>query len=159
MKNSVVVIIFSVFIWKYPCLRKLPQEIKVVYLSWNLEARLIRICRIHGDFHFFSKVFWICKIQWWFSVVLLLFTCVLDLLLQVLTLWKLKSVLTQAFLVNFLVKKNPVNLTHLFPMHRFSTPWKHQKTLTLTFSDAFRGYKKGTLRTNGLIYCICCQIC
>ena len=28
-------------------------------------------------------------------------------------------------------------LTHLLPMHLFSTPWKHQKTIR--FSDAFRG--------------------
>ena len=28
-------------------------------------------------------------------------------------------------------------LTHFFPMHPFSTPWKHQKTLR--FSDVFRG--------------------
>ena len=27
-------------------------------------------------------------------------------------------------------------LTHSFPMHPFSTPWKHQKTLR--FSDVFR---------------------
>ena len=31
-------------------------------------------------------------------------------------------------------------LTHLFPMHPFSTPWKHQKTLS--FSDLFRGREK-----------------
>ena len=29
-----------------------------------------------------------------------------------------------------------VQLTHSFPMHPFSTPWKHQKTLR--FSDVFR---------------------
>ena len=29
-------------------------------------------------------------------------------------------------------------LTHLFPMHPFSTPWKHQKTLL--FSDDFRRF-------------------
>ena len=28
-------------------------------------------------------------------------------------------------------------LIHLFPMHLFSTPWKHQKTLR--FSDVFKG--------------------
>ena len=31
----------------------------------------------------------------------------------------------------------PKEVGALFPMHPFSTPWKHQKTLT--FSDVFRG--------------------
>ena len=31
-------------------------------------------------------------------------------------------------------------LTHLFPMHLFSTPWKHQKTVR--FSNVFRGVEK-----------------
>ena len=31
-------------------------------------------------------------------------------------------------------------LTHLFPMHSFSTPWKHQKTFR--FSDVFKGVEK-----------------
>ena len=35
-------------------------------------------------------------------------------------------------------------------MHPFSTPWKHQKTLR--FSDAFMGWRKGALGTNGLKY-------
>ena len=39
-------------------------------------------------------------------------------------------------------------LTHSFPVHPFSTPWKHQKTLR--FSDVFRGQRKGALRTIGL---------
>ena len=39
-------------------------------------------------------------------------------------------------------------LTHSFPMHPFSTPWKHQKTLR--FSDVFRGQKKCAFGTNGL---------
>ena len=34
-------------------------------------------------------------------------------------------------------------------MHPFSTPWKHEKTLR--FSDVFRKWRKGALRTNGLI--------
>ena len=40
-------------------------------------------------------------------------------------------------------------LTHSFPMHSFSTPWKHQKTVR--FSDVFRGWRKGALGTNGLM--------
>ena len=36
-------------------------------------------------------------------------------------------------------------LTHLFPVHLFSTPWKHQKTW------CFQGVKKGCIGTNGLI--------
>ena len=39
-------------------------------------------------------------------------------------------------------------LTHSFPMHPFSTPWKHQKTIR--FSDVFWGLRKGTLGTNRL---------
>ena len=41
-------------------------------------------------------------------------------------------------------------LTHLFPMHPFSTPCKHQKIFR--FSDVFRGLRKGALGTNGLIW-------
>ena len=41
-------------------------------------------------------------------------------------------------------------LTHSFPMHHFSTPCKHQKTLWL--SDVFRGQRNGVLGTNGLIF-------
>ena len=39
-------------------------------------------------------------------------------------------------------------LTHSFPMHPFSTPWKHEKTVR--FSDVFREQRKGALGTNGL---------
>ena len=41
-------------------------------------------------------------------------------------------------------------LTHLFRMHPFSTPWKHQKTLR--FSDVFRGKRKDALGTSGSTY-------
>ena len=34
-------------------------------------------------------------------------------------------------------------------MNPFPTPWKHQKAVR--FSDAFKGYGKGALATNGLI--------
>ena len=37
-------------------------------------------------------------------------------------------------------------LTHSFPMHPFSSPWKHQKTVR--FSEVFRGKRKGALGTN-----------
>ena len=39
-------------------------------------------------------------------------------------------------------------LTHLFPMHPFSTPWKYLKTIRC--SDVFSGLRKGALGTNGL---------
>ena len=39
-------------------------------------------------------------------------------------------------------------LTHLFLMHPFSTPWKHQKIVR--FSDAFWRQRKGAVGTNGL---------
>ena len=41
-----------------------------------------------------------------------------------------------------------IQLTHLCPMHPFSTLWKHQKTIR--FSDVFRGYRKDALGTNEL---------
>ena len=34
-------------------------------------------------------------------------------------------------------KEEIVDLTHSFPMHPFSTPWKYKKTVM--FSDVFRG--------------------
>ena len=37
------------------------------------------------------------------------------------------------------------SLTHLFLMHTFFTPWKHQKTV-----DGFREYRKGSLQTSEL---------
>ena len=40
-------------------------------------------------------------------------------------------------------------LTHLYPMHPFSAPWKHQKSLW--FSDVFRRWRKGALGTSELI--------
>ena len=39
-----------------------------------------------------------------------------------------------------------VCLTHLFPMHLFSTAWK----------KVFRGYRKGALGTNGLMFIFKC---
>ena len=45
-------------------------------------------------------------------------------------------------------------LTHLFPMHPFSTPWKHQKALRFfdftRFFDVTRGWRKGAFGTNEL---------
>ena len=40
-------------------------------------------------------------------------------------------------------------LTHLFPIHPFSAPRKHQKTVRL--SDVLRGLREGALGTNALI--------
>ena len=40
-------------------------------------------------------------------------------------------------------KLSKTKLIHLLPMHPFSTPWKHQKTLW--FSDVLRGWGKGAL--------------
>ena len=41
-------------------------------------------------------------------------------------------------------------LTHLFLMHSFPTPWKHQKKLTVFW--CFQGVEKSALGTNGLRY-------
>ena len=56
MKNWMVMFIFFDFDQKYPFLRNLFQQSKIVCCSLNLELRLIRICRI----------------RWWFSFLLLL---------------------------------------------------------------------------------------
>ena len=63
MKNSLVMFIFSVFdrfflfLFFFFCffflLRNLFQKIKSLCLSWNLEPRLIQICRIRWRFSFF----------------------------------------------------------------------------------------------------------
>ena len=37
---------------------------------------------------------------------------------------------------------------HLFPVHLFSSTWKHQKTVSL--SEVFMGKRKGALETNAL---------
>ena len=46
-------------------------------------------------------------------------------------------------------------LTHLFSIHPFSTPRKHQKTVRL--SDVLRGLREGALGTNALIVISDCQ--
>ena len=46
--------------------------------------------------------------------------------------------------------KSATSLTHSFPVHLFSTPGKHHKTLL--FLDVFKRYRKGALGRNGLIY-------
>ena len=57
MQNSMVVFTFSVSEWKYPFWANLVQKIKIISWSWNLVARLIRICRIQWCFFFFC--FWV----------------------------------------------------------------------------------------------------
>ena len=51
--------------------------------------------------------------------------------------------------ITFSVYSVTSELTYLFPMHPFSTSWKHQKTVM--FSNLFRGWRKGALGKNGLI--------
>ena len=41
------------------------------------------------------------------------------------------------------ISEDSCTLTHSFPMHFFSTPWKHQKTVR--FSDIFKGVEKGRI--------------
>ena len=41
-----------------------------------------------------------------------------------------------------------ITLTFSFPMHPFSSPWKHQQTVR--FFDVLRGGRKDALGTNGL---------
>ena len=48
----------------------------------------------------------------------------------------------------FWIRKFETTLTHFFPIHRLSTPWKHQKNFR--FSDVFKRWRNGALGTNGL---------
>ena len=62
-----VVFTFSALDWKHPFRANLVQQIKIIFLSWNLVPWLIRICRI----------------QWWCSLFLFytgntLFYCLCD---------------------------------------------------------------------------------
>ena len=56
VQNSVVVFTFFVSKWKYSFWANLVQKIKIVSLCWNLAPSLI----------------WICRIQWWCSLLLFL---------------------------------------------------------------------------------------
>ena len=55
MLNSMMLFTFFVFDRKYPFLANLVQKVKIMSWSWNLVARLIRICRIQWCclFYFF----------------------------------------------------------------------------------------------------------
>ena len=57
MQNSLVMFIFSVLDWKYPCWANLVQKIKIVSLILNMVPRPIQICRIQ----------WWCSL-FWFSI-------------------------------------------------------------------------------------------
>ena len=63
MKNSTVMFTLSVFEQKYPFYGNLFQKIKIICWSWNLEFRLIRICRIRRWFSFYSFLYW--KYPFW----------------------------------------------------------------------------------------------
>ena len=53
MKNSVVMLIFPVFTWKFPCLRTLFQNIKMFVEAeiWILDQ--FEYVEFNADFHFF----------------------------------------------------------------------------------------------------------
>ena len=103
MQKSMGVSIFAVFHRNYPFWENLVPKLKIVSLSWNLELRLIRMCRIRWWFSFYSFLDWkylfkvnlvqkskiaslswhlvlrlfrICKIWWWY------FFSILDLFLH-----------------------------------------------------------------------------
>ena len=61
MKNSVVMFIFSELVFKYPYLGKLIQ--KIVCWSWNLDPRLIWICRFFFSFLDWKYSFWVNLVQ------------------------------------------------------------------------------------------------
>ena len=92
-------LLFLCFQPEIPFWTNLVHKIKIVYWSWNLEPRLIRICRIRWGFSIFPFPDWkyyfrlnklvqkfkivilswnlvpgllrICKIRWWCSLFLL----------------------------------------------------------------------------------------
>ena len=45
-------------------------------------------------------------------------------------------------MIKLKAKKQKLRFTDSFPMHPFSTPWKHQKTVR--FSEVFEGVEKGS---------------
>ena len=47
-----------------------------------------------------------------------------------------------------------LKLTHYSLVLLFYTPWKHQKTRSIRFSDIFRVYRKAATCCNGLIKCL-----
>ena len=64
MQNSMMLLSFFVFEWKYPFSTNLVQKIKIVTLSWNLVPTLIRTCRIQwwcSFFSFWSKIIFLGK--------------------------------------------------------------------------------------------------
>ena len=92
-----MIFIFLGSVWKYPCLGKLFQKIKIVCWSWSLEARLTLTSKNRWWFSFFyfldwkypfwvnldqkvktvslswnwiPRLFWRWKIRWWCSLVL-----------------------------------------------------------------------------------------
>ena len=65
MKNSMSMFIFPVFDWKYLFWKFVPYR-KILYWSYNLEPRLIRICRIRCWFSFCldrKYPFWVNLVQ------------------------------------------------------------------------------------------------
>ena len=79
--------------------------------------------------------------------VLALFWCIICLVLRDWNMWKLHINLTPQNYLFLVVLKV---LTHLFRMHPFFTPWKHQKTIR--FSDVFKMQGKDALGRNELIF-------
>ena len=58
------------------------------------------------------------------------------------------SAIWQIFYESHILQLISWSLSHSFPMLSFPTHWKHWKTVS--FSDVFRGQRKGALGTNGL---------
>ena len=57
MQNSMVMFILSVFDWECPFWANLVQKVKIISWSWNVVARLIRICRTQWCCSLF--LFWV----------------------------------------------------------------------------------------------------
>ena len=109
------------------------QACKIINKETPMQAFLCVYCEIfkNGSYH--------CR---WLLFLLLCFA------LQIWQYWVFKLFLHRIFLrftsADSYLHVFSAKLTHSFPLHPFSTPWKHRKTLR--FSDVFReGVEKGCI--------------
>ena len=130
----------------YDCLisTKRSQQFEVNFLLHHVWWEIIsKIRKSTWVFSREASVIWICNFH---KTITLVST-------------KCKVGISTSFFIknNSLLQDFIIFLTHLFPMHPFSTPWKYQKSsivipYAVRFSDVLMGQRKGALGTNGLKY-------
>ena len=57
MQNSMMLLTFFVFDWKYSFWANLVQKVKIISFIWNLVPKLVRVCRIQ----------WWCSLFWFLT--------------------------------------------------------------------------------------------